>query len=153
MKSRKHMRINKRKGRKSKKGGFLNLFKSNQTVLPDECDPNKLTMIKGSTALHQNYQKCCPKRFLGLKNSSAYCKQLDLNFQSALKEENAANEFPGSSPEEAYNMKTVTNYSDTSAQLPKMEYDVNAAQTKPWYKFWGGKKTRKHRKRSYRHRK
>lgn len=123
---------NKKKiGRNSKKGGFFNVFKSNQPVLPDDCDPTQLSMIKDSSALHQQYQKCCPKRFLGAKNSSPYCKQLDLNFQSALKQENDANE-----------LNTVV----PSAQLPKTEYDVNEAQTKPWYKFWGGKKTMKHRK-------
>ena len=30
--------------------------------------------------MKDNYQKCCPKSMFGSKNSSPYCKQLDLNF-------------------------------------------------------------------------
>lgn len=70
--------------RKNKKGGFF--FSKNDYVAPStECDPNNLASISGSNALHENYQKCCPKGIFGTKNSSPYCKQVDLNFQSALK--------------------------------------------------------------------
>jgi len=146
MKSKKHYRkINKRKSKKSKKGGFFNFFSKNSNVLPNECNPNNLSMIKGSTALHANYQKCCPKSFWGTKNSSPYCKQLDLNFQSSLSGENDAKEYDGyDDPNEVYQMKQ-NNY-ELNEKLPKSEFDVNAAQTKHWYKFWGGKKTRKNRK-------
>ena len=130
MKSRKHLKINKksrksrkiRKGRKTRKGG----------ALPYECNPSNLSMITGPDALHANYQKCCPKDYLGNKNSSSYCRELETKFKSALVEENKSygdedNEVP-------------------VAQLPQREFETNVAQTKPWYKFWGGKKTKKHRK-------
>jgi hypothetical protein len=141
MKSRRQRKHSKRRGgRKTKRGGFLNFFSSKPTVLPSECDPNQLSLIKGSDALHANYQKCCPKTYFGSKNSSPYCKQLDLNFQSSLKGENDANEYQDINPMEQQN----TSYA--SAQLPKTEMDRAVAETKPWYKFWGGKKTRKNRK-------
>ena len=145
MKSRRQRKHSKRRGgRKTKKGGFLNFFSNKPTVLPDECNPNNLSTIQGSVALHDNYQKCCPKSYFGTKNSSPYCKQLDLNFQSALKGENEANEYPGYDSVEQYNMRQ--NSENVNAQLPKTEMDRAVAESKPWYKFWGGKKTRKNRK-------
>ena len=145
MKSRRQRKHSKRRGgRKTKRGGFLNFFSSKPSVLPSECDPNQLSTIKGSDALHANYQKCCPKTYFGSKNSSPYCKQLDLNFQSSLKGENDANEYQDLSQSEVNNMKQYP--PNVNAQLSKADMDRNIAETKPWYKFWGGKKTRKNRK-------
>jgi hypothetical protein len=152
MKSKRKIYRNKKGCRKTKKGGFFNLFKSNSTVMPDECNPNQLSMIKGSDALHQKYQTCCPKTYFGSKNSSPYCTQLDLNFQASLKGENDSNEYQGFSPEETYNMKNDTTNNQVYPQLPKREMDVQIAATKPWYKFWGGKKTRKRRNKITRNR-
>jgi hypothetical protein len=133
MRSRKHRNIRK-KMRKTRKGGFF-LNSRNKSVVPlAECDPNNLSSIKGSNDLHANYQKCCPKGMFGRKNSSPYCKQLDLNFQSALKEENDANEYQGYEPDEVYKMKQ-----DELAAVPK----------KPWYKLRGGK-TKRNKKHSHR---
>jgi hypothetical protein len=128
-------RSNNKRSRRNIKGGF---FSTNNSVplLQEECDPNKLSMIKGSQDLHANYQKCCPKGSFGTKNSSPYCKQVDLNFQASIKSENDANEYQGFEPEQVQQMQQ---------QQPEPK--------KPWYKFWGGKKTRKHRKNSRRHRK
>ena len=97
-------------------------------------------MINGSDALHANYQKCCPKGTFGTKNSSPYCKQVDLNFQAALKSENDANEYHGFEPEEVNQMKQE----DAAMAPPK----------KPWYKFWGGKtnKRKGNKKGSRKHR-
>lgn len=131
-------RSNNKRSRRNIKGGF---FSTNNyvPVLQEECDPNKLSMIKGSQNLHANYQKCCPKGTFGTKNSSPYCKQVDLNFQAAIKSENDANEYQGFEPEQVQQMQ-----------------QQEAVPKKPWYKFWGGKKTRKssrrHRKSSRRHR-
>ncbi len=77
----------------------------------------------------------------GTKNSSPYCKQLDLNFQAALKDENESNEYQGFQPDEAYEMKMA----DGNLSSP----------TKPWYKFWGEKtrknrRNKKNKKRTYR---
>jgi len=127
-----------KRSRRNIKGGF---FSTNNyvPVLQEECDPNKLSMIKGSEDLHANYQKCCPKGTFGTKNSSPYCKQVDLNFQAAIKGENDANAYQGFEPEQVQQMQQQ----DAAMAPPK----------KPWYKFWGGKKTRKNRKSSRRHRK
>jgi len=138
MKSRSHKNTHSKFSRRNKKGGF---FSSNNyaPVLPEECDPNKLSTITGSEALHANYQKCCPKGTFGTKNSSPYCKQVDLNFQATIKSDNDANEYQGFEPEQVQQMQQQD-------QLP-------SAPKKSWYQFWGGKKTRKNRKSSRRHRK
>lgn len=128
------------KSRRNKKGGFFFGNKNSYVASSGECDPNNLTSIQGSRALHENYQKCCPKGFMGTKNSSPYCKQLDLNFQAARRAENDANEYQGYNPNEVYQMKQQ----ESAMNPPK----------KPWYKFWGGKSRRQlkrtNKKRSHR---
>jgi len=128
-KSHKNRRYRKNKSRKNKKGGLFNFFSSSKTV-PSECDPNNLSMIKDPKSMHANYQTCCPKTFFGSKNSSPYCKQLDLNYQSALKYQNDANEYTGFDPEEINQMKQNPNFDNPNPLQSK----------KSWYKFWGGKK-------------
>jgi hypothetical protein len=120
--------------RKNKKGGF---FGYSKVASSSDCDVNNLSSITDSASLHQNYQKCCPKGFMGRKNSSPYCKQLDLNFQAALKRENDEKEYQGYQPDEVYQMK-------------QQEATMNPPK-KSWYKFWGGK-TRKYRKRTKKNR-
>jgi hypothetical protein len=131
MKSRRNFKKNK-KTRKSLKGGF---FFSNKVNQSGQCDVNKLTELKTSEEMHQNYQSCCPKGMFGTKNSSAYCKQLDLNFQAKLKGDNdALDQSTDQSP------SVQVHPSDAAASAPQS----------PWYKFWGGKKSkrrRNHRKR------
>ena len=38
--------------------------------------------------MHSTYQTCCPKSRFGYKNSSPYCKQLELNYTSVFKAQN-----------------------------------------------------------------
>ena len=64
---------------------MIKFFSSNSTVVPSECDPNNLSMIKDTKSMKDNYQKCCPKGMFGSKNSSPYCKQLNMNFDSQSK--------------------------------------------------------------------
>lgn len=117
----------KNKSRKQKRGGF---FFSKPAVAPSaECDPNNLVNIQGSEALHENYQKCCPKGFFGTKNSSPYCKQLDLNFQAASKNENNALGYAGMSLDEAQDVEMQT----------RNDPAFNYTPSKPWWKFWGGR--------------
>jgi len=124
----------KNKSRKQKRGGF---FFSKPAVAPSaECDPNNLVNIKGSNELHANYQKCCPKGFMGTKSSSPYCKQLDLNFQAALKSENDAKAYPGMDTEEAQDFE----------QNPIANNPLEQPPQKSWWKFWGGKTKRRGRK-------
>ncbi len=85
------------KKNKTKKGGFFNLF-GKKKVVPAECDPNNLSMIKDAKSMHANYQTCCPKNWFGRKNSSSYCKQLDLNFKAAQKGSNDTGNY--SNPDE-----------------------------------------------------
>jgi hypothetical protein len=149
MKSKRNLKKNK-KGGKSLKGGFF--FGSSSTApYPGECDVNQLSLSKTPEEMHKKYQTCCPKGSFGTKNSSPFCKQLDLNFQAALTGSNNANEYHGYQPDEVYNMQQNAQ-PVPAAQLPQSQYDVAAAATKPWYKFWGGKKSkrrRSHRKRKY----
>jgi hypothetical protein len=136
MKSKRHNKMRKNKSRKNKKGGFFNFFSNNSTVVPSECDPNNLSMIKDTKSMKDNYQKCCPKGMFGSKNSSPYCKQLDLNFTAGIKGENDAREYTGFSPEEVYQMKNAEH---------TFTPDINTPKEKSWYKFWGGKKSRRRR--------
>ena len=112
-----------KRSRRNIKGGFFPSNNYEPIASSDECDPNNLSMIKGSQDLQANYQKCCPKGIDGTTNSSPYCKQVDLNLQVEIKPENNANEYQGE-----------------QAQPP-------AAPAKSWYNFWGGKKTRGKRRR------
>jgi hypothetical protein len=136
MKSKRYNKMRKNKSRKNKKGGFFNFFSSNSTVVPSECDPNNLSMIKDTKSMKDNYQKCCPKGMFGSKNSSPYCKQLDLNFTAGIKGENDAREYTGFSPEEVYQMKNAEH---------TFTPDINTPKQKSWYQFWGGKKSRRTR--------
>ena len=166
MKSKKHLKKNKIRS-KTRKGGFFSGSTASVKLYPGQCDINQLTQLKTSTEMQSNYQMCCPKGMFGAKNTSPYCKQLDLNFQSALTGEN--------NPNEVYNMRqnnsrynNNNNYM-TTYQGPKPQYDsdvnptVNQLSTydsdlgsaqkkKAWYKFWGGKKSKKrhNKKRSHR---
>jgi hypothetical protein len=150
MKSKRNLKKHK-KGGKSLKGGFF-FSSSSPTLYPGECDINQLSLSKTPEELHKKYQTCCPKGSFGTKNSSPFCKQLDLNFQASLAGENNANEYHGYEPEEVYNMRQNDTQSVPAAQLTPLQNDVASAQKKPWYKFWGGKKSkrrRSHRKRKY----
>ena len=103
------------KNRRTKKGGFWWLINQNKQqnynkITPSECDPNQLTKLRTQDELHSQYQKCCPKTWYGTKNSSPYCKQIDLNFQGLRTGQNNANEYYGYSPEEIQNMKNSPSY-------------------------------------------
>ena len=122
MKSKRNMRMNKRKGRTSKKGGFYNFFRSSKRVYPSECDPNDLVKVKGSVSIHNKYKNCCPKsKFFGTKNRSPYCKQLELNFKHALREEKL----------------------DEHGETDTFDKELIANNKKRPRWFFGGKKTRK----------
>ena len=125
-KRRKLFRKNKsRKNRstKNKKGGFFGFFTSSPAKLP-ECDANNLVNLKTMETMQSNYQKCCPKGFFGRKNSSPYCKQLDMNFQSSFKAENDSKEYYGTSSEinqmKQYNQPTPSaNSSSPYTAIPQ----------------------------------
>ena len=129
-----------RSHKKSHRGGFF-FSKNAVKPYPGECDVNRLTSLKTSNDIHQNYQKCCPKGMFGTKNSSPYCKQLDLNFQAAMAGEKNANDY------EEYEPKFAP------TQLSKSQYEEADAQKKPWYKFWGGKKSKRKNRRGLQKRK
>jgi hypothetical protein len=138
-----------KKIRKTLKGGF---FSSSNKVnpYPGQCDVNQLSELKTTDEMHKNYQACCPKGMFGTKSSSPYCKQLDLNFQGALAgEKKADDEYHGFEPSESNNMK------QNATPLPPVQInprDAAATAKAPWYKFWGGKKSKRksaHRKRKH----
>jgi len=121
MKSKSYRKSTKNKSRKNLLGGW---GFSNQPVVPSgECDPNNLSMLKDYNGMSTNYQKCCPKGFFG-KNSSPYCKQLDLNFQALNKSRNVNNDVLA---ENVGNNYQLTQFS------PSSPYNTN--QKAPWWKF------------------
>lgn len=79
MKSRKN--IYKKYVKKYKKGG-------DPKNIDDDCNiMNLSTISKGEDPLKKmkiNYTKCCPKNVLGQKNSSPYCKQLNMTYDAQL---------------------------------------------------------------------
>ena len=118
---------NKNKSHKNKKGGFFN-FWSSKKIIPSECDVNKLSMIKEPKDMQQNYLKCCPKNWLGRKNSSPYCKQLDLSYKNILNENNANAQFTGSSHEEIFNMRKNNTIIDDPLANTKYVEPTNLAK-------------------------
>jgi len=123
-------KLRKNKSRKNKKGGFFKFLSRNKKN-PNECDVNKLSMIKEPNDMKQNYLKCCPKTFFGKKNSSPYCKQLDLTYNNILNERNANSQFSGSSPEEIFEMRRQNkSFIDP---LNNTAYDSDSDIKKPSY--------------------
>ena len=116
------IKTRKTRKRQIKKGGFFsyffgkkntdisnpssnsNLESQNSPLIPkkNNCDPLELPSIKNVKDLHAKYQQCCPKTFFGRKNTSPYCKQVDLNYQAQLKADNDANEYAGYEPDEFF---------------------------------------------------
>ena len=122
MKSKRNMRTNKRKRRTSKRGGVLGYFGKKSQVDQSECEPNDLVNIKSSLEMHNKYQNCCPRsRLFRTKNSSPYCKQLELNFKHALRKEKL----------------------DEHGETDTFDKEIIANYKKRPRWFFGGKKTRK----------
>jgi hypothetical protein len=132
------------------KGGF---FSNNNSAPNSECNINNLSMLSKDTGdgqdplikLRNNYTKCCPKNFLGRKNSSPYCKQLNNNFQSLSNYQKDIEGYYGDETNVS-NIKQIMNEPD-----PQYKSPINASTKKAWYKFWGGTKTRKrlHKRKKY----
>jgi hypothetical protein len=97
MRKTKRNRKNKPRSRRYKRGGgFFDFFTGNSSVVSDDCDPMKLTQLKSSEEMRSKYQQCCPKKYFGMvKNTSPYCKQLDLNFKSAVESEGLQKQYVG----------------------------------------------------------
>lgn len=147
MKTRRHTKSRKssRKSRRHLKGGFLNFFSKKPVASSTECDVNNLSTISKDMGdgqdpvqkMHANYQKCCPKDSFGRYNSSPYCKQLKMNFDTQVQYKRDITGYYGDETDVAKIKQTMT-----QEPIP---------QNKPWYKFWGGK-SRRHKRRSRRHR-
>jgi hypothetical protein len=141
MKSRKNRNIS----RRNRKGGFL--FGPSKVASSTECDVNNLSSLSKDmgdgqdplTKMRANYQKCCPKDFMGRKNSSPYCKQLNMNFDA-----------------QSNYQRDIAGYYGDETDVEKIKQTMNAPMVsstppkKSWYKFWGGKKTIRHRRRTHR---
>ena len=142
MKSRK----NRNYSRRNKKGG---IFSSSPKVVSSECDINNLSSLSKDTGdgnsplkkMRENYQKCCPKDFMGRKNSSLYCKQLNMNFNS---QSNYQRDIAGYYGDET-DVSKIKQIMNEPVPTPKSPIS-NSISQKPWYKFWGGKKTRRYKK-------
>ena len=166
------MRKIKHHSRRNKKGGFffnkpkVQPYSAVQTSsMTNDCDVNNLpTLTKMpdvndetgqlkplderlndlknmNQSLQNNYMKCCPKGFMGKKNTSPYCNQLDATFRSVDE-----------------HRRDITGYYGDETNVSKIKEVMDApvvelpSPKKPWYKFWGGKKSRRHRKRSHKRR-
>jgi hypothetical protein len=144
MKSNRHKKYHK-KTRKNHKGGFVNFFSKKSVAPLEECDINNLSSLSKDMGdgvdplnkMHANYQKCCPKNYLGQLNSSPYCKQLKMNFDSQSKYQNDIAGYYGEETDVEKIKQAM------SGPVP-----IDQTQSKPWYKFWGGKSRRKHKKHS-----
>jgi hypothetical protein len=98
MVNKKTLKRNKRS--KNKTGsGFSDWFTSKKNSPETVCNQNELVNLRTSGEMHTKYLNCCKKSFFGSKNNSPYCKQLDLNFQAKLKQENNSNGYYGSENE------------------------------------------------------
>jgi hypothetical protein len=149
--------MNSRKNRNLKKKRGGGLFSNSKVVSSTECDINNLSTISKDMGdgqdplikMRTNYQKCCPKDFMGRKNSSPYCKQLNMNFNA---QSNYQRDIAGYYGDETdvSKIKQIMNdpmvYSSSSTYDPM---DYSTPSQKPWYKFWAGKRTKRHRKRSH----
>ena len=149
------MRKNRHQSRRNKKGGFF----SKKTVVPsEECDVNNLSTLTKmpdvngqngelkspddrmedlddmTASLQTNYKKCCPKGFMGRKNKSPYCNQLDTTFKSINQHKN-----------------DISGYHGDETNVENIKETMNVPPKKPRYKFWGGKKSRNHGKKSRNH--
>lgn len=139
--SRKHKKHNKRSHKKYKRGGGLFDFfsgKSSAPVVPDNCNPNNLSQLKTPDQLRENYKTCCPKTFFGMrKNSSPYCKQVELNMDAAVKGEGLQKEYVGMDPMEVAALRNVPG----AEPLPQYESLSDVPKV-------GGRRrrTRKHRR-------
>lgn len=91
-----------------------------------ECDPTDIPNLKGAWELKNNYDKCCPPKkgwFGNKKNDSAYCKQVDLNYDSVkVRDSMEAKEYQG-----------AVNYQDY------------APPRKKWFGLFGGRRTKRRR--------
>jgi hypothetical protein len=77
--------------------------------------------------LQNNYIKCCRKGFMGKKNSSPYCKQLDTTFNSI-----------------EQHKRDIAGYYGDERDISKIKEKMNdPVQTKSRWKLFGGRKTRK----------
>lgn len=155
-------RSNRKFSRKNRKGGFL--FGNSKVVSSSECDVNNLSTLTKmpdvndmngqlkpldermndldsmTSKLRDNYNKCCPKGFMGKKNTSPYCNQLDTTFKSIQQHKQDISGYYGDETD----VGKIKQVMDAPMVVAPATSDTQ--QKKPWYKFWGGKKTRKNRK-------
>ena len=176
MRKSKNLRKNKQLSRKNRKGGFF----LNKTSVPPsgECNMNTLPALTKfpdvndtngqlkplderlndltvmSNKLRENYNKCCPKGFMGRKNSTPYCNQLDTTFKSIEQHKQDISGYYGDETD----VSKIKEAMDSPVSIPSAPVTIPSAPvsipsapvSKPWYQFWGGKKSRKnkrHRKR------
>ena len=135
---------------KKRKGGGW--FTTKKIADLAECDPNKLVQIKNSDNMHSTYQTCCPKSRFGYKNSSPYCKQLKLNYMSAIKAKNNLLDVDEDGNPNYYAVENGSNIQTLSPRQTK----------KGWFNWSGSKKggsrkvgygTRKRNKKHKKHKK
>ena len=113
--------------RMMKRGGGW--FNTKKIVDSSVCDPNKLVQLKNPDEMYSTYQTCCPKSTFGYKNSAPYCKQLELNYTSALRARNNSYDMDEQGNSNYYAVKNGANIQTSSP-----------SQTKNGWFNWSGSK-------------
>ncbi len=67
---------------KSRKGGFLGLFKDKHNEQNPQCNPSNLDNLTSTFDIKNKIDTCCPKSWYGRKNNSPYCKELDQKYDT-----------------------------------------------------------------------
>ena len=114
--------------RMMKRGGGW--FTTKKITDSSVCDPNKLVQLKTPEEMYLTYQTCCPKSRFGYKNSSPYCKQLELNYMSAIKAKNNLYDIDEEGNPNYYAVENGSNIQTLSPRQTK----------KGWFSWSGGKK-------------
>jgi len=144
----------KRRRHRKRGGGW---FATKKVTALEKCDPDKLSSIKTFTALHENYQLCCPKSMLGYKNSSPYCNDLDTKFQAAHKSRDVHKEnhekfltqhkipFNDDGPKNNDSPEDLADYARFDKALSEPSPPL------PWrwrwrWRWWGGRRNKKTRR-------
>ena len=83
MSNKKTLKRNKKTRGKSRKGGFLGLFKDKDNDYNGKCNQDNLNNLTSTIDIKKNIDTCCPKTWYGRKNNSPYCKAVNQKYDTA----------------------------------------------------------------------
>jgi hypothetical protein len=141
MKYSKKRTVRKKRTTRKNKGGFLNykvapleqcssavLISQMKALNNSEMSDEEFNRVKNE--MENTYKECCPKKF-GLKNTSAFCKQLQQNHKTATQAGKMYQTYRNAdlSPEDMFNMEQI--------------YDLGNKKDIAKMQSTGGKKSKK----------